>query len=86
MSHMFGHALSKGTDIDQNKYRDLAVGAPNAEIVYVYKSYPIVKVIASITTSTKELGISDTSINMNVCWWFETKFVIQSNLSKYIYI
>lgn len=33
--NMFGHSISKGVDIDGNKYLDLAIGAPNAESVII---------------------------------------------------
>ncbi|KAJ6640903.1 Integrin alpha-PS3 [Pseudolycoriella hygida] len=72
--HMFGHSLSKGSDIDQNNYLDLAVGAPNAEAVYVYRSYPVVKVIANVQPLSKELKTSDTSFNFKVCWSLESKY------------
>lgn len=55
---MFGHGMSHGVDIDSNGNRDLAIGAPNTETVYVFKSYPVVKVKASMTVSKTELPIS----------------------------
>lgn len=79
---MFGHGLSKGTDIDQNRYLDFAVGAPNAEAVYVYKAYPVVKVIASVIPQSQELKTTDTKFDVRVCWQLESKFDIQIQSSK----
>lgn len=82
MTHMFGHGLSKGTDIDQNKYLDFAVGAPNVEAVYVYKAYPVVKVIASVIPQTQELKTTDSSFGVKVCWALGSKFDIQTKSSE----
>lgn len=60
---------------------DLAVGAPNAEAVYVYRSYPVVKVIANVYPLSKELKTTDTSINFKVCWSLESKYTFSDQTS-----
>ncbi|KAJ6640899.1 Integrin alpha-PS3 [Pseudolycoriella hygida] len=74
----FGQSLSKGADVDGNLYLDLAVGAPNAEVVYVYRSYPVVKVVANVIPLTKELKVTDSSFKFKVCWSLESKFELQN--------
>ncbi|CAG9785810.1 unnamed protein product [Diatraea saccharalis] len=44
----FGIALSKGYDVDNNKYNDIAVGAHNSGTVYMYRSIPTLHVVTSI--------------------------------------
>ncbi|XP_050085655.1 integrin alpha-PS3-like [Anopheles aquasalis] len=64
---MFGHAISRGTDIDGNGFPDLAIGAPNSETVYVYRSYPVLRIEADVTSSKRELSIEDTTFELTVC-------------------
>lgn len=72
MQSMFGHGLSKGADIDGNNYLDLAVGAPNAETVYVYKAYPVIRINATITPHSQEIKTTDRSFKFSACWSMET--------------
>lgn len=73
---MFGHGLSKGADIDGNQYLDVAIGAPEAEAVYIYKSYPVIKINATITPFSQEIKTTDNSFKFNVCWLYESTFPI----------
>ncbi|XP_049292932.1 integrin alpha-PS3-like [Anopheles funestus] len=66
--HMFGHALSRGVDIDGNGYTDLAIGAPNGEAVYVYRSYPIVRIEARINSTKRELPAEGGVFQIALCW------------------
>ncbi|KAG4071617.1 hypothetical protein HA402_011771 [Bradysia odoriphaga] len=75
----FGQSLSKGADIDGNLYLDLAVGSPNAEMVYVFRAYPVVKIVANVIPLTKELQVTDTSFKFKVCWSLESKFELQND-------
>lgn len=68
---MFGHSISRGVDIDANGYRDIAIGAPNSEVAFIYKTYPVVKVIAQLKPSQKRISLSDTKFNVEVCAYFE---------------
>lgn len=61
---------------------DLAVGSPNAEMVYVFRSYPVVKVIANVIPLTKELKVTDSSFKFKVCWSLESKFELQNDTGK----
>lgn len=69
--YMFGHGLSKGVDVDFNTYNDFAVGAPNAEMVYLYRAYPVVKVISSISAK-REITTTQSSIEINACYGINT--------------
>lgn len=46
---------------------DMAVGAPSAEQVFVYRSYPVAKVIASVETDKRELVQSESQLVASVC-------------------
>ncbi|XP_050094026.1 integrin alpha-PS3-like [Anopheles aquasalis] len=76
---MFGYAISRGVDIDGNGYNDLAIGAPNAETVYVYRAYPIVKVIATINLNQTRIPIGGASIEVEIC--FTREFALKDGPS-----
>ncbi|XP_050094025.1 integrin alpha-PS3-like [Anopheles aquasalis] len=76
---MFGYAISRGVDIDGNGYNDLAIGAPNAETVYVYRAYPIVKVIATINLNQTRIPIGGASIEVEIC--FTREFALKDEPS-----
>ncbi|XP_061397206.1 integrin alpha-PS3-like [Musca vetustissima] len=69
---MFGHGLSKGSDIDGNGFNDFAIGAPNAETVFVYRSYPVVSIKATISSATREIKPEQTSFRVEVCYSIAT--------------
>lgn len=71
-SHMFGHGLAKGYDIDKNGYNDLAVGAPNAEAVLLYRAYPVVKIHASINSTFKQISMEQKTFDASICYAIET--------------
>lgn len=73
---MFGHGLSKGADIDDNQYLDIAVGAPDGEKVYIYKAYPVIKINAKVMPFANEIQTTDRSFKFNVCWSYETRHPI----------
>ena len=73
---MFGHYLSKGVDIDKNGCKDIAVGAPNSEKVYVFKSYPVIKIVATITSTQKKLKLENV-IPIKVCVKFESNISVR---------
>ncbi|CAO1409381.1 unnamed protein product [Diamesa serratosioi] len=75
---MFGHSISRGVDIDDNGYNDIAIGSPNSEKVYVYRSYPVVKIISSIDPSQREIFTNATSLNITACAHHNS--VIKSNI------
>ncbi|XP_055921034.1 integrin alpha-PS3 isoform X2 [Eupeodes corollae] len=69
---MFGHGLSKGSDIDNNGFNDLAIGAPNAESVFVYRSYPVVKIHATINSLSREIKPDQTKFQIKICYRLST--------------
>ncbi len=83
-SAMFGHGISRGVDIDNNGFPDIAIGAPNSEMVYVYRSYPVVKVVSRITTTKNELSMEDTAFQINVCTHFESPTNIKKDSEIYM--
>lgn len=78
---MFGHALSRGADIDGNGYHDLAIGSPNEEAVYVYKTYPVVRVFSTVSSSKRELSPEETAFQLTACWRYESATNIQHDVS-----
>ncbi|XP_054089935.1 integrin alpha-PS3 [Zeugodacus cucurbitae] len=74
---MFGYGLSRGVDTDHNDYPDLAVGAPNADKVFIYKSYPVVKINATILQHYQNIPINTTSLKFDIC------INIQTNSTKF---
>ncbi|KAH8348114.1 hypothetical protein KR084_004242, partial [Drosophila pseudotakahashii] len=66
--HMFGHALSRGSDIDGNGFNDFAIGAPNAEAVYLYRSYPIVKVHATFNSESRHIRSDQEQVQISACY------------------
>ncbi|XP_036332455.1 integrin alpha-PS3-like, partial [Rhagoletis pomonella] len=70
--HMFGHGLSKGADIDNNGFNDFAVGAPNAEAVFVYRAYPVVKIHATVKSQTREIKTDQNSFKITTCYRITT--------------
>ncbi|XP_017485527.1 PREDICTED: integrin alpha-PS3-like, partial [Rhagoletis zephyria] len=65
---MFGHGLSKGVDIDANGFNDLAIGAPNADTVFIYRAYPVVKVIATIRPLHHLIPTTATNLQYEICY------------------
>lgn len=55
---------------------DIAVGAPNAETVYIYKSYPVIRVNTTISSLNQEIQTTDKSFKFYVCWLYESSFPI----------
>lgn len=104
----FGHAISKGADIDDNKYPgrtqafnfcffflkwkfesfyiDIAIGAPDLDIVYVYQSYPVAEVVAYIVPETKEITLTDASIKLKACWYLKSKHALTEKISNNIHM
>lgn len=82
-SSMFGHSISRGVDIDSNGYRDLAIGSPNSESVYIYKSYPVVDVNVRIIPSKTQLSLEDTRFNMKICAKLESRLMVTSEIGEF---
>ncbi|XP_055609872.1 integrin alpha-PS4-like [Uranotaenia lowii] len=76
-SEMFGASVSRGMDIDSNEYKDIAVGAPSEDTVYLFKTYPLVRVNLNMSALTKSIVIRDSTsgvsdeISFEVCYSVE---------------
>ena len=77
---MFGFSVSRGVDIDNNGFNDLAIGAPNSDKVYIYKTYPVVKIISSIKPLESEIYTNTTSFVVNACAYYSS--VIERDIGK----
>jgi len=71
-THMFGHGLSRGSDIDANGFNDFAIGAPNAEALYLYKAYPVVKVHATVKSESREIKPEQDKVKITACYRLST--------------
>lgn len=66
-SAMFGFSISRGVDTDDNGFDDFAVGSPNSEQVFLYKSYPVVEIVARLSSSVTPLPFDNSSFVLDVC-------------------
>lgn len=64
---MFGIGLSRGVDIDANGFNDFAIGAPNIDTVYVFRSYPSIDIISEISSYNPQIDINTTSTTIRIC-------------------
>jgi hypothetical protein len=80
-SSMFGFSISRGVDIDDNGYNDFAVGAPNSENVYIFKSYPVIRVLISFTSSKTQLESND-KVTIKACIRIWSKFNLNFKVRK----
>ncbi|XP_043644484.1 integrin alpha-PS5-like [Drosophila teissieri] len=71
-AHMFGHGLSRGSDIDGNGFNDLAIGAPGAEAVYLYRTYPVAKIHATLKSETQEIKPERDMVTVTACYRLNT--------------
>ncbi|GAB0091178.1 Integrin alpha-PS3 [Sergentomyia squamirostris] len=85
-NRLFGYSISRGVDIDHNGYGDVAIGAPDTETVLIYRTYPVIKVIASITPQNRELDIKDTTLKFNTCWMIQSPTTFPDNVQLQIRI
>lgn len=69
---MFGQGLSRGSDIDGNGFNDLAIGAPGAEAVYLYRAYPVVKIHATVRSESRAIRPEQETITVTACYRLET--------------
>ncbi|XP_059622355.1 integrin alpha-PS3-like [Phlebotomus argentipes] len=79
-NRLFGYSISRGVDIDANGYVDVAIGAPEDEKVFVYRTYPVVKVIGTISPNKREMDIGERSMEISVCWSLQSPTTFPSNI------
>lgn len=51
---------------------DLAVGAPNSEMVYLYKTYPVIRINAYTQSLSRSISINQTKFQFRACWSLES--------------
>lgn len=72
VNQMFGYGLSKGADIDGNGYLDIAIGSPETDTVYVYKSYPVIRTACSIVPSEERINRKNSTFEFQVVCKFNS--------------
>lgn len=80
---MFGYSISKGVDIDKNGYRDIAIGAPESSEVQIFRTYPTIKVITSLSETSK---IADDKISFEFCAQIEATPKVTHGIGKINFI
>ncbi|XP_045625247.2 integrin alpha-PS3 isoform X1 [Procambarus clarkii] len=63
----FGMALSRGTDIDNNDYPDLAIGSFISGHVVVLKARPVAALIGSMKATPSTITLQETSLQLLAC-------------------
>uniref|UniRef100_W8C0U6 Integrin alpha-PS4 n=1 Tax=Ceratitis capitata TaxID=7213 RepID=W8C0U6_CERCA len=76
---MFGLGLSKSLDLYGNDQNCLAIGAPNADTVFLYRSYPVVKINASIKALNAYLPLNTKEVRIDICVNILTNFTRVKN-------
>lgn len=69
---MFGYGMSKGVDIDGNGFPDIAIGSPNIDTVYIYKSYPVIQPKCTIHPPDHQIQRTNSSFDFKVCCDFKS--------------
>lgn len=80
---MFGFSISKGVDIDKNGYRDIAIGAPESSEVQIFKTYPTIKVNASLVLITKDKIENSDKLSFKFCAKIEAKPKVKHGIGNY---
>jgi hypothetical protein len=80
-SSMFGFSISRGVDIDDNGYNDFAVGAPNSENVYIFKSYPVIHIDIELKSSKSQVEMND-KIVIKSCITYSSKTYLNLTIRK----
>lgn len=77
---MFGAALARAVDIDGNYYNDIAVGAPIADRVFLFKTYPILRPMVSMNATISQINLRNVSsgndtvmdeFELEICYHYE---------------
>lgn len=78
MKPMFGFGISRGVDIDDNGYNDVAIGDPNSEVVYIYRTYPMIRINSVLDFSRSDLKVDTKALNMSFCAKYLSKSKVTS--------
>ncbi|XP_065213980.1 integrin alpha-PS2 isoform X2 [Planococcus citri] len=67
----FGYSLSGGSDLDDNLYPDLVVGAYESDVVYLFRSRPVIQLVAnfSFATTKKAIGLDEFTCQLRGNIW-----------------
>ncbi|CAG0887654.1 unnamed protein product [Darwinula stevensoni] len=71
----FGISLSRGLDMDHNKYPDIAVGSYASGHVVLLRSSPVANVSASLKVIPSHLSIDDRSLHVEACLQYSGNYV-----------
>lgn len=82
----FGMALSRGIDIDNNDYPDLAIGSFISGHVVVIKTRPVATLTGYLTASPPTISLKDKAFQLSACIEYKgykvpRHFSIQGNIS-----
>lgn len=54
-------------------------------MVYVFRAYPVVAIVANVIPLTKELKITDTSFKFKVCWSLQSKYELPNDTGIFLF-
>ncbi|XP_049831422.1 integrin alpha-PS4-like isoform X2 [Schistocerca gregaria] len=69
----FGISISRGFDVDNNHYNDVAIGAYGSGHTIVLRSYPVITLLPQIL-APKVISINDTSFNISACIGYRAQY------------
>ncbi|KAK3511058.1 hypothetical protein QTP70_030093 [Hemibagrus guttatus] len=79
---MFGYSLAGNMDLDNNQYPDLAIGSLS-DTVAVYRARPVVNIEKTVTTSPKDIDLTQKNCGDSICLQVNICFKFTSNTKNY---
>ncbi|XP_065147251.1 integrin alpha-6b [Paramisgurnus dabryanus] len=79
---LFGYSLAGNLDLDRNQYPDLAVGSLS-DSVFVYRARSVISMEKTVTTTPKELDLTQKNCGNTICFEVKACFKFSVNPKNY---
>ncbi|XP_051559138.1 integrin alpha-6b [Myxocyprinus asiaticus] len=79
---LFGYSLAGSMDLDGNHYPDLAIGSLS-DSVFVYRARPVISIEKTVTTTPKELDLTQKNCGDTICLEVKACFKFSVNPKTY---
>ncbi|XP_051745804.1 integrin alpha-6b isoform X2 [Ctenopharyngodon idella] len=79
---LFGYSLAGNMDLDRNSYPDLAIGSLS-DSVFVYRARSVISIEKTVTTTPKELDLTQKNCGNTICLEVEACFKFSANPKTY---
>ncbi|XP_067297583.1 integrin alpha-6b isoform X2 [Pseudorasbora parva] len=79
---LFGYSLAGNMDMDRNSYPDLAVGSLS-DSVFVYRARSVINIEKTVTTTPKELDLTQKNCGDTICLEVKACFKYSANPKTY---